>query len=58
MFYTFFSKDNFICLAVINKILFELVVHVKMMFWICVQLSWYTSDINILLNLHKIKIKK
>ena len=41
-----------------NAILFELIVYVKMMFWMCFWFPWYRSDISMLLNLYKINIKK
>ena len=49
----FLVRHNLVCWTVINKILPEIVVHMKMMFWYSV----YMTDINTFLYLHSIKIK-
>ena len=59
-FFTYFFllvRYNLIYLTVINQIVFEFGEHAKIMFWMCLLIPMiYTSDINILFNLYKIKI--
>ena len=54
----FLERHNLSCLTVTNKILLDIVVHVTIMFWICLGFPCYISNVNILLYLFKILIKR
>ena len=45
-------------LTVINKFLFEFVVFVKKILWTCAWFPCHMSNLNVLINMYKIKIKK
>ena len=46
----FLERHNLVCITVISQILFDIVVHVNIMFWMCLWFPCCMSDINILLN--------